>query len=29
MFVKQLLVLGYIPVVEIGDPEIKENIKQK
>ena len=29
MLVQQLLVLGNVPVVEIGDSEIKEDIKQE
>jgi len=29
MLVQQLMILGYIPVVEIGDPEIKEDIEEE
>ena len=29
MFVQQMMILGNIPVVEIGDPEIKKNIEKK
>ena len=29
MLIQQLVVLGYIPVVEIGDPEIEQDIEEK
>jgi hypothetical protein len=29
MFVQQMMILGNIPVIEIGDPKIEENIEKK
>ena len=29
MFVQQVVILRYIPVVKVGDPKIEKNIKKK
>ena len=29
MLAEQVMVLSYIPVVEVGDPKIKQNVEKK
>ena len=29
MFVQQVIVLGNVPVVEIGDPQVEDNVEEK